>query len=270
MKCLSCEMEINPKWKYAIDSNMCPFCGESIMEEQLKNLFTVLSDAMEQLAEYPEPLNDWMLSNNYIKTDSEKLISFIPQEYLDKLEEEIIEKYKRRGRDIEPGKKFSVKITTDQGEQDIVAEKIQSEDKTSEFHKRAEAVKPNIEGFKSVTEKTQHLKAMAQQIRREGSAITNQAGLVGMISSEMMESTDPNTVAELQAAITGESISSSLPESEFDGEDAIPSVVQKMANAARGNGKSAQADLEKLHQLQNGISGSRNNFLSGGGGFSRS
>jgi hypothetical protein len=271
MKCLSCEMEINPKWKHAIDANMCPFCGESIMEEQLKNLFSLLGDAMEQLSDYPEPLNDWMLSHDYIRTDSEKLISFIPKEYLDKLEEEFLEKHKRHYKDIEHGsKKFSVKVSTDQGEQEVMAERIQSEEKTSEFHKRAEAVKPNLDGFKSVTEKTQHLKAMAQQIKREGASVVNHSGLSGMISAEMMESADPDAVAELQAAINGgDSVSSSLPDSGFDGEDEIPSAVLRMANSAQGNGKSTQADLAKLQQLQSRVSGSRKNFLSGGGGFSR-
>jgi hypothetical protein len=264
-------MEINPKWKHAIDANMCPFCGESIMEEQLKNLFSVLGDAMEQLADYPEPLDDWMLSHNYIKTDSDKLVSFIPEEYLNKLHEEFLEKNKRHGRDIEPGnKKFSVKVTTDQGEQEVIAEKIQSEERTSEFHKRAEAVKPNLDGFKNVSEKTQHLKAMAQQIRREGTSVNNQSGLAGLISSEMMETADPEAVAELRAAISGgDMVSSSLPESEFDGEDEIPSSVLRMANSAQKGGKSAQADLAKLNELQNRVSGSRKSFLSGGGGFSR-
>ena len=47
---------------------------------------------------------------------------------------------------------------TENGEQEVSVEKIQSEERTNEFYKRAEAVKPNIEGFSSVSEKTQHLK----------------------------------------------------------------------------------------------------------------
>lgn len=283
MKCISCDMEINTKWKHAIDINVCPFCGQGIMEENLKNLFSSLCDTMEQLTEYPDQLNDWLLSNhNYIKTDSEKLSSFLPKDFFDKIEEaalekaQVLEKSKKHTDDVDDfekrkNKKFTVKVATDSGgEEDIVAEKIQSEEKTNEFYKRAEAIKPNIEGFKSISEKTQHLKAMAQQIKREGATVMNQSGMAGVISPEMMEMADPEAVAEMQAMMAGgDIVNSALPESEYGSDDDIPSIVLNMANKAQGSGKSSQADLAKLQQLQNRVSGSRKNFLSGGGGFSR-
>lgn len=281
MKCISCEMEINPKWKHAIDINICPFCGQGIMEENLKNLFSSLYDTMDQLSAYPDQLNDWMLSNyNFIKTDSESLPSYIPQDFMKKIEEDALEKLNNletskkaieSAEDFEKrkNKKFKVKVSTETGEEEITAERIQSEEKTNEFYKRAEAIKPNIEGFKSVSEKTQHLKAMAQQIRREGATVINQSGAGGVISPEMMEMADPEAVAEMQAMISGgEIINSALPDSDIDG-DEIPSVVLAMANRAQGNSKNTQADLVKLQQLQNKVSGSRQKFLSGGGGFSR-
>jgi len=277
MKCISCEMQIDPKWKHAIDINTCPFCGRFIMDEELKELFSSLCDTMEDLTSYQDQLDDWMLSNhNYIKTTSDKLISYVPQEYLDSLKQEAVDKYKQDldldTEDFEKrkNKKFKVKVTTEAGEQEVVAEKIQSEEKTNGFYNRAEAVKPNIEGFKSVAEKTQHLKAMAQQIKREGATVVNQAGMAGLITPDMMESADPETVAEMQSLMSsGDIINSALPDSEFTGEDEIPAAVLKMANMAQGGGKGSQADLAKLQQLQNRVSGSRKNFLSGGGGFSR-
>jgi hypothetical protein len=247
------------------------------MDEELKELFSSLCDTMDDLTPYQDQLDDWMLSNhNYIKTTSDKLASYIPQEYFDSLKQEAVEKFKQ-GLDLDTedfekrkNKKFKVKVTTEAGEQEIVAEKIQSEEKTNGFYSRAEAVKPNIEGFKSVTEKTQHLKAMAQQIRREGATVVNQSGMAGIISPEMMESADPSAVAEMQAMIGGgDMINSALPDSEFTGEDEIPASVLRMANMAQSGGKGSQADLAKLQQLQNRVSGSRKNFLSGGGGFSR-
>ena len=45
MKCTSCEREIDPKWRHAIDTNLCPFCGLFIMEERLKDLFFSLSSS---------------------------------------------------------------------------------------------------------------------------------------------------------------------------------------------------------------------------------
>jgi len=275
-------MEINPKWKHAIDINVCPFCGQGIMEEQLKNLFSSLCDTMEQLSEYPDQLDDWMLSNhNYIRTDSENLYSHIPQHLINKIEENALEKLqnteiaKKAIENVEDfekrkNKKFKVKVSTETGEEEVTAEKIQSEEKTNEFYKRAEAVKPNIEGFKSLSEKTQHLKAMAQQIRREGATVVNQSGASSLISPEMMEMADPEAVAEMQSMISGgEIINSALPDSDIGGDDDIPSVVLAMANRAQGSDKNSQADLAKLQQLQNKVSGSRQKFLSGAGGFSR-
>jgi hypothetical protein len=49
MKCVTCQTEINPKWKHAIDINVCPFCGKNIMEEHLKNCLVSLAAAMEEM-----------------------------------------------------------------------------------------------------------------------------------------------------------------------------------------------------------------------------
>ena len=69
MKCTSCDTDINPKWLHAISNNVCPNCGQHIMQEHLKNLLTSLRETMEKLQEYPNEVDDWMLSNfNFIKT----------------------------------------------------------------------------------------------------------------------------------------------------------------------------------------------------------
>lgn len=253
MKCVSCEIEINPKWKHAIDQNICPFCGKDIMEEHLKNLLSSLCDTMENLSAYSDQLNDWMLSNhNYIKTDSENLYLYVPKEQLKDLYKNENDKSFQDRKD----KKFKVKVMTDAGEEEIVAEKIQSEEKTNDFFLRAEAVKPNIDGFRSTGEKTEHLKKMVQQIKRNGNLNMPQGDI------------DEEAVLEMQALISeDEMITSSLPNSEIN-EDEIPSIVLNMANKAKG-GKDPQADLEKLQRLQSNSSGARNRLLSGNGGFSR-
>ncbi len=253
MKCVSCEVEINPKWRHAIDINVCPFCGKGIMEEHLKNLLTSLREVMEKLIDYPDQINDWMLSNfNFIKTDS-------------------------------PNKKYTVKVKTEVGEEEVVAEKVQSEDATSDFFKRAE-VKLTIDkentkspsgpnSFRSVSEKTQYLKDMAQQIKKEGaSGIVNETGLATMISPDMLEKADPEAVVEYQNLMTGGEVSSALPDSD---DDEIPSVVMAMANKAKGKGGDVSAaDLTKLREMQNRVKNSRANFESGDNrsgknGFSR-
>lgn len=258
MKCVSCDIEINPKWKHAIEINICPFCGNSIMEEHLKNLFHSLSETMVQLTTYQSQLNDWMLSNhNYIKVDDLQNLKTLQKE----VEEKDFQQRKN--------KKFKVKVATESGgEEEIVAEKIQSEKETNDFFKRAEAVKPNIDGFNSTEEKTAYLKQMVQKIKRDGSPMINQINTTSMINPEMMEIVDSEQVAELQTAIEGENINSALIRQDSY-EEEIPAAVLAMANSAKGNNKNIQADLRKLQQLQNKVSDSQQKFLNGAGGFKR-
>ena len=276
MKCMSCESEINPKWKHAIDSNICPFCGQSVMEEQLKKLFVDLRLTMESLMSYPEQLNDWLLSNyDFIKTDSPNLPNYLPNDFLDKFMEQAKESIMaaKPQKDVVKDGKFTVKVKNDRGEdEEVLAEKIQTDERTSSFFKRAEAVRPNIDGFSSAAEKTQHLKNVANQIKKAGSlsVVDN-----GFVSPEMMEQADPEAIAEMQRLMSeGESnVSSSLAPPD---DDEIPSIVLAMANKGRNKGSSSanSADLMKLQQMHDRVSNSRKNFESGEnrgkGGFSRS
>lgn len=248
MKCISCEMEINTKWKHAVDTNVCPFCGMGIMPEELKELFGSLRQVMDDLQQFPDQLNDWMLANHaYVKLDSPLLSR----------KSELVED--------KENKKFIVKVATEKGEEDVVAEKIQSEERTNEFFKRAEAVKPGIDGFKSTEEKTKHLKEMVKQIKRGGGIDLR------VTSDDNGDVADSADVSEMQSLISdGDLISSSLPDMSDGGEDEVPSFVLNMANQAKGGSKDPHADLAKLQQLQQRISDSRKNFKSGAkGSFSR-
>jgi hypothetical protein len=274
MKCMSCEAEINPQWKHAIDKNLCPFCGKDIMEEHLKNLFSSLRETMEQLQAYPDQLNDWMLSNhNYIKTDSPLINQYMPKEFAAEVKKQVEEEIlveKKAADKKSAEKKFTVKVETEHGEEEVVAEKIQTEEATNEFFKRAETLKSGEGGFKSTAEKTQHLKAIAQQIKREGSTVINQAGLASLLPPEMIDNADPSAIAEFQSMMEGGEVVSSLPDSGSDGDD-IPSVVLAMANRAKGGAKDPNADLSKLQNQHARVAESRKNFQSGAkGSFSRS
>ena len=256
MKCMSCESEINPQWKHAIEINVCPFCGQNILPEQLKDLFSDLRSTMDALLEYPDQLNDWMLSNyNYIKTDSQNLINYIPKEQL-KTEQ------KSKPKEDSNSEKFIVKVKTDNGEQEVVAQKIQSEERTNSFFKRAEVVKPNIDGFQSAAEKTERLKIMAKQIKKAGMSsgmplIT--ADENGNISNESLENIDPDS---LEGAIDdGLGNISSVLSSE---DDEIPDVVRNMAKNNSGkNNNSNMKDLLYLQQMQDRVNNSKRNFESG-------
>jgi hypothetical protein len=236
----------------------------------LKNLFSNLRYIMESLKVYPDSLNDWMLSNhNYIKTDSPSLKDYLPKQTV----EEIIQAAKPYMNDKKVNtEKYTVKVKTDRGEEEVQVEKIQDEDKTNEFFKRAEAVKPNIDGFKSPAEKTQHLKGLVQQIKRGGAPVVNESGNAEIISPEMLENADPESVAGIQALIEGSvEINSSLSPVEDGGDDDIPPVVLAMAKQNQGKSSDYNAkDLQKLQELQARTQAARRNVISGSkGAFSR-
>jgi hypothetical protein len=275
MKCLSCESEINPKWTFAISENICPMCGKPILEEHLKNLLASLRETMDAMAAYPDQLNDWMLSNHsYIKTDAENLVDYVPKDLLKGLKKADDEDFQKR----KESQKFTVKVKTDNGEEDVEAETIQSQETTNDFFKRAEVIKKNTNpsqggSFQSPAEKTSHLKKVMQQIKRAGSTgLSNSEGGEISIPAHMMEDADPEAIADYESLLSSGEIRSSLSESN---DDDIPASVLAMASRANPSGKSNNADLIKLQQMQDRVRKSREAFESGenrgskGGGFSR-
>lgn len=280
MKCVSCETEINPKWKHAIDINVCPFCGQHIMEEHLKNCVTALAAAMEAMAKYPEQLNDWLLSNhNYIKTDSPDLKSYLPKEAFREIKKVLDEE------EFQEKKKSVVKIKTltedgDVIEQDVVVEKMTTDDRTQTFHDRANNMlkqEKAVDGEpKSVAHKTKDLKAMAEKIKRDAATqAKGEGGMASMISKEMMAEADPESVAEFQSMIaSGDIVSSSLPPTSDGDDDDIPDVVLAMANMKKTGGGGAdgganEKDLRALANMQAKIQGGARRLNSGKGSFSR-
>lgn len=292
MKCISCETEINPKWKHAIDINVCPFCGEHIMEEHLKNCVANLAAAMEDMLKYPEQLNDWLLSNhNFIKTDSPDISKYMPAEMLKQLRKSEDEKEFQSRKDSQ-GKREVIKIKTDSGEEEVVVQKIQSDERASEFFKRAEVIKnpnspskqqlgPNsTPAYQSPAEKTEYLKKVKQQIEKIGSpALTSNEGGSMMLPAEMLANADPEAVAEFQQMISGVDIASSVEDDSWDGSDDLPGgdgILQAnraIAAAKQGGGSSGEynsKDAAHLARLQEKVSNSRKNMKGGGGSFSRS
>lgn len=257
MKCMSCEVEINPKWKHAININVCPFCGASIMEEHLKNLFSSLSETMENLSVYRDQLDDWLLSNhNYIRTDSEKIIQYLPKDHIDNL----VDAAKRK-----EGRKFTDKIIKENGEEEeVIVEKIQSDEKTQDFYKRA-----GISTKTNITEKKEKFKEMVKEIKRNGITSLLDSNDVEIISSDKLGEADPEIVSEFESALSGSDvIQSSLPD--HDGGEEIPSVVanwvSRASNSPSQNNDSSHKDLMKLKNLH---SKSRRGLEDGKGGFSR-
>lgn len=267
MKCISCEFEVDPKWNYAVETNKCPRCGSDIMEADLKELLSNLDITMELLGKYPEQTKDWLLSKfNLINIGSEDLVKFIPKEYLDTVRSEAVEAELQKINQtkasgiISPDKK-TVKVVLDDQESEVLIDKIQSDDKTTEFFKRAEAVKPRLDNFHSVAEKTSHIKKMVEKIKKTGS-------LEDELPSEIQSELSEDYMENMNAYMNQEpEIRSSISDPEVD--DNIPSVVLAVANKYSGKNNQQHADIMKLKQMREKVSSSRSNFSSGGGSFSR-
>lgn len=79
------------------------------------------------------------------------------------------------------------------------------------FFTRAGAIKPDIEGFKNIAEKTKYFKKITQKIKRDGATVINQAGLEDHLPSEMiMKASDPEAILEFHALMSSESILNKL------------------------------------------------------------
>ena len=142
MNCLSCNSNIDPKWKHAIDKNVCPFCGESIMPEELKEHISNLSIILDSFKQsYPEQLDDWLLSNhNYVRTDGEKIKDFFPKQKV---------VYRKQSEDTE--------------DVDEALIDVQDPEVTSKFFKNA--------GVSGHVKRTEEFKKMISQIKSENPGI---------------------------------------------------------------------------------------------------
>lgn len=243
MKCLSCSLEINPQWKYAIETNVCPFCGEDILHSQLIDLFSTLRSTIDQLLEFPNELSDWLNSNyGFVKADSENLVSNLS---LDQIQD-LLKAKKSNSHKFE---KKTIKVNTENGEEEVEVQTIQDEQTTSEFAKRA--------GIKNKQGKTQHLKDMVSKIKN------------GEINSNLIltrEELEDDVEAGYNPDLESGSASSAL---DYDSDEELPSIVQNMVRKAKANPSYNEKDMQRLNDLQNKQKGGHKNMLGGGGSFSR-
>jgi hypothetical protein len=266
MQCQSCNAEINPQWKHALDKNICPMCGAAIMEEHLKNLFTTLRSTMDGLEKYQSQLDDWMLSNHqYVKTYSPNLMKFIPKEELDRLTHITMVSSKKP----DNHEKNMVKVQTDKGEEEVEVQHVQSQEKTNEFFQRANKGKIKKDNLSTV-ERTQKLKDTVSKMNKAGISFVPQDGNEEDENSDMnynntqqysSEEVDPSEYQAMVNQQTGNQFTSAFAGAQ-DGEDLIPASVLAMAQGAGSNSKS-QKDLASLQAM---VNKSKN---MGAGGFSR-
>jgi len=289
MKCMSCQGEIDPRWKHALEINVCPNCGSGILPEHLKNLLHTLGSAMKELQQYPEQLDDWLLSNyDYIKTTSPNLPIYLPKEKVKQLNQEIIEQ------DEKQPQMMKIKMKMPDGsiqEEEIMVEKKMSDAQSKSFFDRAtdnigksgktaQAMKAQVadpqeapkSAPKSIPERTQYFKTLKQQIEEEASSgIVKEASLANMIAFDGSEvEATPEDVAEMQAQISGgDAISSGLPGSNMGDDDPMTDRILAMNRQASKNNPVNKSvnEQQDLIRMQNAVSDAQNRM--GSGSFSR-
>ncbi len=237
MECMSCQKEIDPKWTHAIEANICPFCGQSILEEVLKNCFSDLRKVMEQLQKYPKELDDWMLSNfNYIKTSAMNI-------------------------SLNQSKKMiQNSINHIEDIKDIEVVKPLTDDQTNSFFQRAGVVGKN----ENISEKMARLKATVASLENKSTNILQDVEGMDEVSAARM-------LLEQDASENFDEESEEIYHNDDLQEEAIPASVLAFANKGQSGG--ANNDMHKLRQLRQRQLESRKNFKNGDnrgkGGFSR-
>lgn len=64
MICTNCQSEIDAKWKHAVSTNICPFCGEKIFSDELNKVISDSKDVLDSIQdEFRSNFEDWLLSN---------------------------------------------------------------------------------------------------------------------------------------------------------------------------------------------------------------
>lgn len=284
MKCISCEGDINPKWKHAIEINVCPNCGGQILETHLKELLSSLRDTMDKLQQYPEQLDDWLLSNyQYIRTNSPQLSQYMPKGYAKPKKEDATTE------DINQPEMRKIKLR-DGSEVDVIVEKTMNDTKAQEFQDRANPKGKSVKGRilpgvalpKSATDKTNDLKKLKRQIEEEGSkGIISQASLADMIAEEKQgdaeiimdngEGLSQEELVAMQTMVNGGEPITTINSDGVDEESRMADRVLHMNMQAKGkSGGSANKDLEYLRQHQTAVADAQARMDGGGGRFTRS
>ena len=208
MECKSCNSEIDPKWKHAIDQNICPFCGQPILDEQLQSSLSSLGKEMDELvSKFPDQLDDWMKSNySYIK--------------MSKISQHQQSKGKKKDYSEE------IQLKTINGEEyQVSGEVLQSSDVSNEFLKNA--------GADKVVKDQGRIKNLLKEIKSKGSPMITSIDSDEGAHSEHNDSCDNDLKKEFQTAM-----------SDGAGEDSEINYDEEYHSGGGSGGESDDFELE--------------------------
>ena len=213
MKCVSCSEEISSKFKHAIESNMCPFCGSTIMPEDLKsNLIDLRMIMDEMIKSYPDNLKEFLLTNyDLVNRDFKNKLPRAPQST------------------VEP-------VVNELGDQ-VSGESVGDPEQIRLLQARA-GVKPQGNVNK--------MRQLANQIK--SGAVS--ADEVMSLSDETIEALDNEELSGMQQLVNS-SLSgaiNSMPEDNYDADSDIPPELLAMANKSSSPDYNAK-DMARLNAI---------------------
>ena len=243
MKCKSCQEEVSQKFAHALQTNICPYCGQDIMPIELQVALSELSEVMKNAEQFHVEIFDWLSSNyNLIGRDAAEYKAL-----QEKAELASKQPSKAVMKTVDPSK-----VELDHNGLQVSGEAIQDQETTNQFMKRAQVKTLN---------KQEHFREIVNQIKKHGATSVDGSG-------GMMVEADAEEVAALEAELSsGPGTQSALMSNDFDSGEEVPAVVEAMARMAgagpKGSDYSAK-DVAKLQELQNKARRASGAMASGG------
>lgn len=254
MKCKSCTNDVPPKFAHAIKTNICPFCGEEIMDSELQCALTDLQTAMDFTENYQEEIFDWLKCNYGLIPELGTVAFSAHQEVLEKLDaaNAEINELKLQVKPTPKSGKVSAgtvkppsEVAKDKEGNALEGEAIGDPEITNKFFKAA--------GAKAPTDAASHYKNMVKQIKEKGTTgLMSEGGAAGVITPEMLEAAEEIDHSEFSELFDdGSGAINSAVDSDFDDDNDIPPIALQMMHQAKNknNGYNAK-DVAKLQELQ--------------------
>lgn len=230
MECLSCKFNVDLKWKYAIDNNICPNCGKSIMEQELKNNLSLLREVMDNLKNELPSLESWLYdSYGLLLGKSDLFLSLMPKQ------KNIQETVEFKANNIGTHKEEILQLEEQKDDEAFTTVNKANPEVINKYFDNAEV--------RETLQKQKDLKDLVSQIKAQNASQTSFS-----------------TVEE-----DFEDYAEDYDDYENDLDADIPPALLAKANGAASPSK----DMALLKKLQNKSKSAASRMRSGGGGFSR-
>lgn len=248
MQCKSCQGDVPPKFSHAISVNICPLCGNEIMEPELQIAFASLKEAMAAATKYPTEIFDWLKSNYSLYSEEDMALKIKAKE----AQFSFPKPRSPRPNAHTPLPEEEAEVQLDQDGNQISGVALQSPEQTRKFFTNAQAGK--------VLDRQQHFKDLIAKIKDTNSDVSSRSpggGSSGVMTPEMLAEMGMDgsegelgevEYAELNAAFGGPTneINSGLDGADIYGDEEIPASVLAMAGHG-SQGKDA-AYLQRQQQ----------------------